>query len=263
MDTVFNPLLLAGAFLAVSCLAMALVWARQRATQNAGIVDVAWTLLVGSLSLLACLLAPGWTLRRVLLGAALGLWALRLGGHLWQRVTREREDGRYAALRAQWGDRAQREFFWFFQLQAVAAVFFALPALIAGRHTAPAWHGLEYAAMLLWLLGWWGERTADRQLDAFRRDPGNRGRTCRAGLWRLSRHPNYFCEWLMWLAVALFAWPAPWGAVALLCPAAMLYLLLRVTGIPATEAHALRSRGEDYRAYQRTTSAFVPWPPRT
>ena len=79
------------------------------------------------------------------------------------------------------------------------------------------------------------------------------------GLWRYSRHPNYFFEWLMWVAYALFALGSRWGVLTVACPAAMLYLLFKVTGIPATEAQAVRTRGDDYREYQRTTSVFVPW----
>ena len=107
-----------------------------------------------------------------------------------------------------------------------------------------------------------GETVADRQLANWRKDPNNKGRTCRSGLWRYSRHPNYFCEWLMWCAYAALAWPGPLGPVALGAPALLLFLVLKVTGIPPTEARALASRGADYRRYQRTTSAFVPWPPR-
>ena len=106
-----------------------------------------------------------------------------------------------------------------------------------------------------------GESAADRQLEAFRRDPANRGKTCRVGLWRVSRHPNYFFEWLVWVAYFVFALASPWGWVTIYCPALMLFFLFRVTGIPATEAQALKSRGEDYRQYQRTTSAFFPWFP--
>ena len=103
---------------------------------------------------------------------------------------------------------------------------------------------------------------ADRQLSAFKADPANRGRTCRQGLWRWSRHPNYFFEWVHWLAYVPLAWGSSWWPATLLAPAIMLYLVTKVTGIPPTEAQSLRSRGEDYADYQRTTSAFFPWPPR-
>jgi steroid 5-alpha reductase family enzyme len=104
---------------------------------------------------------------------------------------------------------------------------------------------------------------ADSQLQSFKSNPANRSATCRVGLWRYSRHPNYFFEWLIWVAFAVFAMGSPYGYVAAFAPLLMLFFLFRVTGIPATEAQALRSKGDDYRQYQRTTSAFVPWFPRS
>ena len=107
-----------------------------------------------------------------------------------------------------------------------------------------------------------GETIADRQLVTFKKDPGSRGKTCRAGLWHYSRHPNYFFEWILWCGFGVLGLAGPWGWAGLAAPALMLYTIVFVTGIPPTEAQALVSRGEDYRAYQRTTSPFVPWPPR-
>jgi steroid 5-alpha reductase family enzyme len=104
---------------------------------------------------------------------------------------------------------------------------------------------------------------ADAQLAAFKRAPANRGKVCDIGLWRYSRHPNYFFEWLIWVAYFIFALAAPWGWLAVVGPAGILYLLLRVTGIPMAEAQSLLSKGDAYRRYQQTTSAFVPLPRRT
>src|SRR5262249_25723535 len=159
---------------------------------------------------------------------------------------------RYATLRARHADGANRFFFWFFQAQAAAAVLFTVPALAASVNGDPAFGRLEYAAMILWALAFAGETTADRQLLHFKADPAHKGRTCQVGLWRYSRHPNYFFEWLMWVAYGVFAAESPWGWVALVCPAVMMYLLLRVTGIPATERQAIRTRGDEYVRYQET-----------
>jgi len=115
---------------------------------------------------------------------------------------------------------------------------------------------------VLWLIAISGEALADAQLAAFKRHAANRGRVCDAGLWRYSRHPNYFFEWLIWMAYAVFAFPSPYGYLALIIPAVMLFFLFKVTGIPATEEQSLRSRGDKYREYQRTTSRFVPWFPK-
>jgi steroid 5-alpha reductase family enzyme len=240
---------------------MAALWAWQQRTRNAGIVDVGWTALVGALAALDATAAHnGFPPRRLLIGVLTGLWATRLTLFLlFDRVLGRPEDGRYAELRRARGAAAGAWFFWFFQAQALAALFFSLPALLASVNPVPELSALERVACGLWAIAFAGESAADSQLRAFKRDPRHKGKTCQAGLWRYSRHPNYFFEWLIWIAYALFASAATWGWVAWLCPATLLYLLFKVTGIPATEAQALRSRGEEYRRYQATTSAFVPW----
>jgi len=141
-------------------------------------------------------------------------------------------------------------------------VFFSLPILVATRNAQARWTGWDIAGVLIWCISVGNTVLADRQLARFRARPGNRGKTCREGWWRYSRHPNYFFEWLHWWSYVSLAAGARYGWVALLAPAAMLYLLFRVTGIPPTEAQALASRGDDYRVYQRTTSAFFPWFPK-
>jgi steroid 5-alpha reductase family enzyme len=120
----------------------------------------------------------------------------------------------------------------------------------------------DVLGFVVWLVAIMGESLADLQLARFKALPANRGKVCSIGLWRYSRHPNYFFEWLIWVALFLFAAPAEWGWTTILCPAIMLFFLLRVTGIPYTEEQSLRSRGELYREYQRITPVFVPWFPR-
>lgn len=241
---------------------MALVWLVQRHTGDAGLVDVAWAGSVGALALAYCWHGAGLPERRLLAGLLGGLWSCRLALYLFcDRVRAAAEDGRYQMLRHNWGDRAPLYFFLFFQVQALLVVAFALPFLLVAHNPSPLsiWDGLGAAIFAVALLG---ESLADRQLARFRRDPHNRGLTCASGLWRYSRHPNYFFEWLHWWAYVPMAAYSIWGLASLAAPAAMLYLLFFVTGIPYTEKQALRSRGEDYRAYQRRTSAFVPWFPR-
>ena len=189
------------------------------------------------------------------------IWGWRLGLYLLpNRVLGKQEDGRYRALRAKWGSRADRNFFLFFQVQALFVVFFSLPYLLICLDPHPVLGPLEWTGAAVWAIGNAGAITADRQLARWR-SARNRGRTARTGLWAWSRHPNYFFESVTWCGVALVATAAPWGWVSWIVPAVLLFLLFRVTGIPATEARALRSRA-DYADYQRTTSVFVPIPPR-
>lgn len=237
----------------------AALWAVQRRTGNATSVDVAWAAGLGAMALLCAAVLPGDPSRRALVGAMGALWSARLAWHLYaDRVRGKDEDGRYAALRSSWGADAQRNFFWFYQAQGALAALLALPfAALAARPglLGPA----DAAGAALWLISVGGEAAADRTLAAFRADPANNGRVCREGLWRYSRHPNYFFEWTHWLAYAAMA-PGDWRAW--LSAAVMLYFLLRVTGIPATEEQALRTRGEEYRRYRLETPMFVPWFPR-
>ena len=113
----------------------------------------------------------------------------------------------------------------------------------------------------MWAVGNVGTILSDYQLAQWRKNPENKGKTARGGLWSWSRHPNYFFEFVNWCGIALVASAAPWGWLSWAVPAGLLYLLFKVTGIPETEAQALRSR-EDYAEYQRTTSVFVPLPPK-
>jgi len=246
---------------AVSAVAMAIVWAISMRVRNIGYVDVAWAGLMAVAALLVGALGQGSELPRGLVALLGGLWGTRLCLHLLTRVLHEPEDGRYQALRESWNGSPLR-FFVFFQMQAVVVVFFALPFVAAaGRHDDSfcAW---TLAAILVWLIAVGGETMADRQLAAFRQDPGNRGKTCRQGLWAWSRHPNYFFEWLHWFTYVLLAVGSHLFLLSLAGPVVMLLFLYRVSGIPWTEAQSLRSRGEDYRRYQQEVSAFFPWPPR-
>jgi steroid 5-alpha reductase family enzyme len=255
-----TPLLMAWS---VSALVMAGLWVLQRRHGDAGIVDVGWAACLGGMAVGYGIAGSGALAPRVLVAVLGGAWGLRLAWHLLtDRVLGKQEDGRYAHLRAHWGERADLQFIWFFQLQAVLATLLSVVFLLAASSPAPQLSGWHLAGVVLFVLAKSGESLADRQLARWRADPTHHGRTCRQGLWRYSRHPNYFCEWLIWCAFALLAAPAPGGWLGVTAPLLMLLLVTRVSGIPYTEAQALRSRGDDYRAYQRTTSAFVPWFPR-
>jgi steroid 5-alpha reductase family enzyme len=137
-----------------------------------------------------------------------------------------------------------------------------LPFALAAVSTRPFPLASDLVGMALVVVGVIGETVADRQLLAFKQNPAHRGGTCRAGLWRYSRHPNYFFEWVLWCGFGTVGLAGPLGWLGLAAPFLILLSILFVTGIPPTEAQALASRGEDYRHYQRTTSPFVPWPPR-
>jgi steroid 5-alpha reductase family enzyme len=256
---VSSPWLLVAISAGVAAALMVIVWAIAVRIGNASYVDVAWAYGVGGAGLLDAALADGCTPHRLLVAVLATIWSARLGTFILTRLAGKEEDGRYQELRRRWAPNVNRAFFVFFQAQAGFVTVFSLPfafvAVDGGRVSLLAWFG---AAIALGAIA--GETTADRQLTAWRNDPANKGRTCRAGLWNLSRHPNYFFEWLHWVAWAVIALASPTGWVAVVVPVFLLVLLFRVTGIPETEAQALRSRGDDYRRYQAEVSIFVPWP---
>ncbi len=245
---------------AVSALAMVAVWAVSMRVDNVGYVDVAWAGLMAIAALLVGALAEGAEMPRGLVALLGGLWGTRLCLHLLHRVLREPEDGRYRHLRAEWQG-SRWKFFVFFQMQALVIALFSLPFIAAASRHDDALCAWTLAAIVTWLLSVAGESLADRQLDRFRSDPGNRGKTCRAGLWGWSRHPNYFFEWLHWFTYVFLAIGSHLFWLSLAGPLVMFAFLYRVSGIPWTEAQSLRSRGDDYREYQRQVSAFFPRPP--
>ena len=169
------------------------------------------------------------------------------------------EDPRYADIRERWGSFIGLKFFFFFQFQGVLVVLLSIPFALLALDPLDRITGYEWAGLLLWAIALGGEMISDAQLKHFKADPDNEGHVCDVGLWHHSRHPNYFFEWLVWVSYFIAALATDYGLWTIICPLVMLFFLLRVTGIPATEAHALQSRGEEYAEYQRTTSMFIPW----
>jgi len=245
--------------LAIALVYFAIVWAVSVKINNYGLLDVAWSYGVAVLAPFFALESPGPAGRKWLLTVIGVAWSLRLGTYILRRVLRHhpKEDARYQTLRDRWKGPAM--FLAFFELQAVMVAIFALPFLYVSFDISPTLHPLTIAGAALALISLCGEATADLQMQRFKADHANDGKVCEAGLWRYSRHPNYFFESLIWWAFFIAALPSPHGWVTIVCPLLMLYFLFQVTGIPLTEEYSLKSKGDLYRAYQRTTSAFVPW----
>jgi steroid 5-alpha reductase family enzyme len=252
--------LLAWALAAVIQLALYL---HQRRTRDATLVDAGWAVSLMAIAALYAAVAGGSTPHRVLVASTAGLENLRLAGLVLRRVGRG-EDARYRELRQRWRARGseQTRFLVFFQAQGLLAAILSAPLLLAAFDPGPRLGPLAWAGAALWVCAATLEGVADRQLRRFRENPANSGKTMRDGLWRYSRHPNYFFQWLTWVAYALVALEAPYGWIGLIAPAIMLYLILFVTGVPPAEESSLRSRGDEYRRYQRETSVFVPWLPK-
>jgi steroid 5-alpha reductase family enzyme len=268
MTAVYLEALVAMA-LALSIL-MALAWVVQQRTGNSGWVDTIWTFAVGLVGAGGAL----WPVtgnapnpRQWLVAALVAIWSLRLGLHIAARSAAITDDPRYAAFAREWGVNSARRMFTFLQNQAFGSVPLVFAIFVAAHFPQASLRVQDYVGALILLIGIAGEALADAQLRSFRSKSDNKGRVCDVGLWRWSRHPNYFFEWFCWLAYPVIAlspdypWNHPWGLASLLAPVFMYWILVYVTGIPPLEEQMLRSRGDRYRAYQARTSKFFPLPP--
>jgi steroid 5-alpha reductase family enzyme len=254
---------------------MAGAWVVQQRTGNSGWVDTIWTFsvgLVGAASALWPLANGAPNGRQWLVATLVAIWSLRLGVHIAVRTAAISDDPRYAAFAQEWGLNAPRRMFLFLQNQALGSIPLVFAIFVAAHFPDVVMRWRDYFAAFVLLVAIIGEAVADSQLKQFRESPGRHGQVCDVGLWRWSRHPNYFFQWLGWLAYPIIAispdyplsYPLsyPWGWASLLAPAFMYWILVHVTGVPPLEAQMLRSRGERYRDYQSRTSVFFPLPQR-
>jgi steroid 5-alpha reductase family enzyme len=246
--------------------ALALAWGVQRATDSSGWIDTIWSLAVGLGGGVAAIFADGDFGRRCAVLILIAVWSIRLASHIGARTRGGGEDPRYAKFIEEWGDSAGWKLFVFLQVQALAAFVLVLAVYLAAANPAPFPLSLDILAISVAIVAIAGEALADAQLGRFRRSSQARTGVCEIGLWRYSRHPNYFFEWLGWCAWPLFAID-PGGRLdgswlAILAPMLMYWLLVHVSGIPPLEEYMLRSRGEKFRSLQARVNAFFPGPRR-
>ena len=244
-----------------ACSLMVLLWCIQLVGKNAGIVDLGWAGGIGASGIFCAISSEGDLARRITAALFVGIWSSRLTFYLFCRMQGHGEESRYATLRKKWGPSANRWLFCFFQVQAIAILLFVLPLLVASwnqRHFG-TW---DFLGIAIWLIGFLGVAIADAQLNRFKQNKQNQGKTCNIGLWHYTRHPNYFFEWVLWWCWLPFSIGTTYWWIAIILPLLLLYTLVYKTGIPPTEAQAIASRGDDYRKYQKTTSAFIPWWPK-
>lgn len=244
---------------------MLLAWLFQRIMRNGGWVDVFWTFGTGA----ACVMAALWpepaanSTRQLLVAALAAIWALRLGVYIGHRVASEPEDTRYAGFRKEWGLNFHRNMMILVLPQAPATAILSLSIFAAAHGGGPELGLRDLLGIAILVIAIVGEGLADEQMRRFRAQ-GLRGAIMDKGLWGWSRHPNYFFEWLGWLAYPAIAFDPSqlWTWVTWIAPIVMFILLRFATGVPATEKSMLASRGDTFRDYQRRVSAFFPLPPK-
>jgi steroid 5-alpha reductase family enzyme len=252
-----------------ACLSATMIgaWLIAILTGRSGWIDAIWSFATGAFGAAAAMIPLAnsqISMRQVLVAILALFWSLRLGLHISIRTARGGDDPRYKQLREEWGGSFKRRLFWFLQIQALAAFALALSIMLAAHNPAPGLGIADWTGFAVLIVAVAGETIADRQLSAFRSNPANKGKVCDVGLWGISRHPNYFFEWLGWLAYAIvaidLAGAYPWGWLAIAGPLLMYWLLVHASGIPPLEAHMLRSRGKAFRDYQRRVNPFWPGP---
>jgi steroid 5-alpha reductase family enzyme len=242
---------------------MITVWVISVAVRDASIVDIVWGLGFVLVAWVTFLVGDGVDERRLLLAVLVTVWGVRLAGYLAWRNLGTGEDPRYRAMRRHWGER-----FWIVSLvtvfvtQGVIMYVVSLPVQLAGAADAPTDLGpLAWAGVALWAVGLFFEAVGDWQLARFKADPANEGQVMDRGLWRYTRHPNYFGDFCVWwgiFVVAAETGPARWGVIG---PIVMSVMLMKYSGVGMLEK-SIDKRRPAYAEYRRRTSTFFPRPPK-
>jgi steroid 5-alpha reductase family enzyme len=249
--------------LAAILAALTAAWLLSLKRRDASIADVCWGAGFALLAWLYCLLSPASTPRSWLVASLVTLWGARLSIHIFRRNHGHGEDRRYQAMRATHGAAFWwRSLFTVFWLQGAILWFVALPVLVAVRASRPAGlTAVDGLGVVLFSIGFAFEAVGDHQLARFKKEPSSRGQVLDRGLWRYTRHPNYFGDATLWWGLYVIACATPGGWLTALSPALMTYLLVRVSGVRLLEKDLRKSR-PGYREYIARTPAFVPWFPR-
>lgn len=190
------------------------------------------------------------------------IWSIRLSVFLLLRLRDGKEDPRYEKLKTGWGESWFFKAYWVYLMQMVLVLFLSLPLLVTIRWTVSEFGLVQVMAVFLFLLGLVGETLADWQMKRFKRQNQSKNEVCNAGLWRYSRHPNYFFEIVIWFSYAIYCVNLPQGYWAWAGAFLMTFFIVRVTGVAPSERQALSSKGDRYRSYQKKTSMLIPWPPK-
>ena len=242
---------------------MTLVWLLSLLKKDAGIVDIFWGICFIAAAWAAYLNSPGWEGRKLLLLVLVNVWGWRLAGHIFIRSRGRGEDPRYA----KWRQEHSPGFAWWsfryvFMLQGVIAWTVCLGFQLGMYADRPDSFGfLAWAGLLVWIFGLFWEAVGDYQLLRFMSNPANKGKVMDVGLWRYTRHPNYFGETVMWWGIFLVVLPVPYGWLTIVSPLLLTFLILKVSGVTMLEKNQKQAKPK-YADYIRRTSAFIPMPPK-
>jgi len=224
------------------------------------IVDIAWGL--GYIVLVIYyLVSQEPSARAIILYSMIFIWGMRLAIHILIRNKGKKEDLRYLNWRNQWGKFSYiRSFFQVFILQGLLLLIIISPVTIVSANPQPALGVFDLAGVIIWIIGFYFEAVGDYQLFKFKKNSSNKGEIITIGLWKYSRHPNYFGEVTMWWGIFVVALPSPYGIYALISPILITLLMLFVSGVPMLEKRYINN--PDYQIYMGKTSRFIPLPQR-
>lgn len=239
---------------------MASLWLVYLFRRNAAVVDIGWAFGFVLLAFIYALMGDGYFYRKWMFAAMAIIWGARLGYHLLKRYLEGgAEDPRYTEIIATFRENKNLKVLFLFLFQGLLVIILSVPFLMVSLDNQPEIGNFEITGLIVWALALWGETVADRQLARFKKYSGRSDAVCQEGWWFYSRHPNYFFEFMIWVGYFIFALSIPWGFLTIYCPLLMLVLLVKIYGIPMVEKQELLKKGETYRQYQQTTSAFIPW----
>ena len=225
------------------------------------IVDVAWGLGFIGVTLLTFFLKEGWTTRQLIVSVMIFSWGTRLALHIAIRKRGKGEDFRYAKWRQDWGRWfVLRSYFQIYMLQGVFLLIIALPILLINLSQKEDLTVVDLLGIGVWCIGFFFEAAGDYELQQFKKRPENKGRIITTGLWKYTRHPNYFGEVVMWWGIFLIALSVQNGWIAVLSPLTISFLLLRVSGVTMLEKKY--QGNSEFEAYAKRTNAFFPWFPK-
>jgi steroid 5-alpha reductase family enzyme len=240
---------------------MTAVFAIALLKKDNSVVDIAWGPGFIVVALLSFCWEAGFESRHILVTGLVFFWAARLAIHIYLRNKGRGEDYRYAQWRKNWGKRfVLRSFFQIFMLQGFFLLLISYPIVLVNHSAGRGFAFLDLAGTLVWIVGFLFEAVGDHQLKKFKRNPQNKGRIMTAGLWKLTRHPNYFGEAAQWWGIFLVALSVQDGWTAIISPLTITFLLLKVSGVAMLEK---KYAGDlEFAAYVGRTNAFFPWFPR-
>ncbi|MEI7690263.1 MAG: DUF1295 domain-containing protein [bacterium] len=231
--------------------------------KNAGLVDIGWGLGFVVIAWMTYFLGHYEVLRdlpQTLILILVSLWGLRLGYHVYQRNKNKPEDFRYLNWRKTWNHYYLRSYFQIFILQGIFMFMIALPIMVINSSSNSDWSFLLYVGLVVWLIGFLFEAIGDWQLAQFIKVGKNRGHIINSGLWRYTRHPNYFGEVTLWWGVFLIAFSSTNQLLLITSPLLISFLIIKVSGIPMLEKKY--NGNAEFESYKKRTSVFFPWFPK-